>query len=402
MNAHARLFILGLCLLGLTCPAWGHAADLLDSQADLEVFTREGCPHCAAAKLFLEDLQRERPTLSIVIRDIGKDQAALAHLKGLADQHGVRALGVPAFYLRGELIIGYASADTTGARIKALLDRPSATVGNTPPEGACTPDVKLPCGQESAGQYPAPEAVDTPFFGRLSVQELGLPAFTIALGLLDGFNPCAMWVLLFLLSLLVNLQDRVKMLVIAGTFVGVSGLVYFAFMAAWLNIFLLIGLSRVTQMVLGGIAGLVGLVNIKDFFALGKRVSFTIPEAAKPGLYAQIRKVLQAENLYGALAGTIILALLVNTIELLCTAGFPAVFTQILTLRKLPWLEYYGYLGLYNLAYILDDSLMVTIAVVTLGRRKLQEKEGRWLKLISGIVMLGLGGILIAKPDWLA
>ncbi|HET8580317.1 MAG TPA: NrdH-redoxin, partial [Nitrospiraceae bacterium] len=197
------------------------------------------------------------------------------------------------------------------------------------------------------------------------------------------------------------LQDRVKMLLIAGTFVAVSGLVYFAFMAAWLNIFLLIGLSRVTQLVLGGIAGLVGAINVKDFFALGTGVSFTIPKAAKAGLYAQIRKILQAENLYGALVGTIVLAVLVNTIELLCTAGFPAVYTQILTLRQLPWWEYYGYLGLYNVAYILDDSLMVTIAVVTLGGRKLQEKEGRWLKLVSGMVMLGLAGILIAKPEWL-
>jgi glutaredoxin len=396
-----RLFILGLCLLGLTCPASGHAADPLKSQADFEVFTREGCPHCAAARLFLENLQRERPGLRIVIRDIGKDQAALARLKGLADQHGVGVLGVPAFYLRGELIIGYVSAHTTGVRIKSLLDKPATSGGNTPTEGVCIPELKLPCGQESAGQHPAPETVDTPFFGRLSVQELGLPAFTVLLGLLDGFNPCAMWVLLFLLSLLVNLQDRVKMLLIAGTFVAVSGLVYFAFMAAWLNIFLLIGLSRATQLVLGGIAGIVGAINVKDFFALGKGVSFSIPEAAKPGLYTQTRKVLQAENLYGALVGTIVLAVLVNSIELLCTAGFPAVYTQILTLRQLPWWEYYGYLGLYNLAYILDDSLMVTIAVITLGRRKLQEKEGRWLKLVSGVVMLGLGGILIVKPEWL-
>ena len=134
------------------------------------------------------------------------------------------ALGVPAFYLRGELIIGYVSADTTGGRIKSLLDSPAAVRESTMPEGACAPDVTLPCGQESAGQFRTPEAVDTPFLGRLSVRELGLLAFTVALGLLDGFNPCAMWVLLFLLSLLVNLQDRVKMLLIAGTFVAVSGL----------------------------------------------------------------------------------------------------------------------------------------------------------------------------------
>lgn len=210
-----------------------------------------------------------------------------------------------------------------------------------------------------------------------------------------------MWVLLFLLSLLVNLRDRLKMALIAGTFVTVSGLVYFAFMAAWLNMFLLIGLSRPIQIGLGGIALFVGAVNVKDFFSLHRGITLSIPESAKPGLYARIRGILQAENLIGALVGIVILAGLVNIVELLCTAGFPALYTQILTLQQMPSWEYYGYLGLYNLAYILDDSLMVTIAVVTLSRRKLQERAGRWLKLTSGLVMAGLGAVLLLQPKWL-
>lgn len=210
-----------------------------------------------------------------------------------------------------------------------------------------------------------------------------------------------MWVLLFLLSLLVNLRDRAKMFVIGGTFVVVSGLVYFAFMAAWLNLFQLIGFSRATQFVLGGVAALIGMVNIKDFFAFGRGVSLSIPEAAKPGIYARTRRVVQAENLVGALAGVIVLAVLVNMIELLCTAGLPAMYTRILTLRELPWWTYYGYLGLYNVAYMFDDSLMLLISVATLSRRKLQEREGRWLKLVSGVLMVGLGVVLIVNPGWL-
>jgi hypothetical protein len=181
----------------------------------------------------------------------------------------------------------------------------------------------------------------------------------------------------------------------------VSGFVYFAFMAAWLNIFLLVGLSWATQVVLGSVAMLVGALNIKDCFAFGRGVSLGIPVVAKPGIYARVRRILQAEHLPGALAGVIVLAVLVNTIELLCTAGLPAVYTRILTLRQLPWWAYYGYLGLYNVAYMFDDSVMLILAVVTLGRRKLQEKEGRWLKLLSGVIMLGLGVALIAQPGWL-
>jgi hypothetical protein len=210
-----------------------------------------------------------------------------------------------------------------------------------------------------------------------------------------------MWVLLFLLTLLVNLRDRLKMALIAGTFVAVSGLVYFVFMAAWLNMFLLIGLSRPVQIGLGAIALLVGAVNVKDFFALHHGISLSIPESAKPGLYARIRRILQADNLAGALAGIVILAGLVNLVELLCTAGFPALYTQILTLQQMPAWEYYGYLGLYNLAYIFDDSLMVAIAVVTLSRKKLQERAGRWLKLTSGLVMVGLAAVLLLRPNWL-
>jgi glutaredoxin len=394
-------FILGLWLLWLAGPSMAQTADATPPAVDIEVFTRAGCPRCAAAKRFLDNLQQERPGLRIVVHDVGQDPTALARLKELAAQQGVQTLGVPAFALRGELLIGFQSAPTTGGQLKALLDKPLASPGETVPAEACPAETTTSCRSETPGLPAEADTIDTPWFGRLSVRALGLPIFTLAVGLLDGFNPCALWVLLFLLSLLVNLQDRGKMLLIGATFVATSGLVYFAFMAAWLNVFLWIGFSRATQVVLGGIAVLVGSINVKDFFALGRGVSLSIPAAAKPGLYTRMRLILQAENLRGALVGVVGLAMLVNTIELLCTAGFPAVYTRILTLRQLPWWAYYGYLGLYNMAYMFDDSVMLLIAVVTLGRRKLQEQEGRWLKLISGVVMLGLGIVLLAKPSWL-
>ncbi|MGZ9139552.1 MAG: glutaredoxin family protein, partial [Nitrospira sp.] len=340
---------------------------------DIDVFVRAGCPHCEAAKIFLDELRREQPSLHIALHDIAEDPAARQRLITLVQERGITTVGVPTFLIGTELIVGFQSSETTGAEIRAKLDRKA-------------PGVALP---------PIVESIETRWLGRLRVHDLGLPLFTVLIGLLDGFNPCAMWVLLFLLSLLVNLQDRRKMALIAGTFVAVSGLFYFAFMAAWLNMFLLIGLSRAVQIGLGGIAIFMGAVNVKDFFALHRGISLSIPESAKPGLYARIRRILQAEHLTGAVAGVILLACLVNTIELLCTAGFPALYTQLLTMQQLPTWQYYGYLGLYNLAYIFDDSLMVTIAVVTLSRRKLQERGGRWLKLISGLVMASLGTTLL-------
>lgn len=369
---------IGICLVLLALGS-GARVQAGEPATDLEVFVRAGCPHCESAKVFLDVLRRERPSLRIAIYDVAQNSAARQRLATLAGERGLDNFGVPSFLIGTELIVGFLSADTTGVEIRARLDR--LNQDTTP--------------------HPAVEGIQTTWFGELLVRDLGLPLFTIVIGLLDGLNPCAMWVLLFLLSLLVNLRDRLKMALIAGTFVLVSGLMYFAFMAAWLNMFLLFGLSRPIQIGLGGIALLVGAVNVKDFFALHRGISLSIPESAKPGLYARIRGILQAEHLSGAMAGIVVLAGLVNLIELLCTAGFPALYTQILTLQQIPSWEYYGYLGLYNLVYIFDDSLMVIIAVTTLSRRKLQERAGRWLKLGSGIVMAGLGGILLVRPDCL-
>ena len=391
---HTGLLLLLLCLF--VHPGAGLASE---SAPDVEVFVRTGCPHCEAAKAFLEDLRRARPELRILIHAIDRDPAALARLETLARAQALAVVGVPTFYLRGELIVGYQDERTTGVRLLALLDR-SSTAVEAEPFSACR---SLPpdCRSTAAPRPAEEDSVVLPWLGRVRAGELGLPLFTLAIGLLDGFNPCAMWVLLFLLSLLVTLRDRFAMALLAGTFVIVSGLVYFAFMAAWLNLFLLVGLSRPVQLTLGALATGIGAVNVKDFFAFRRGLSLSIPESAKPGLYARIRRIVQAEDRTGALVGVVLLAGLVNVVELLCTAGLPALYTHVLTTYNLPTWHYYAYLGLYNLAYIADDALMVTLAVVTLGRRKLEEREGRWLKLISGAVMIALGLLLILKPSLL-
>ena len=84
--------------------------------------------------------------------------------------------------------------------------------------------------------------------------------------------------------------------------------------------------------------------------------------------------------------------------ELVCTAGLPALYTQVLVQQGVATGARYGYLALYNVAYMLDDSVMVGSAVVTLGRRELQERAGRWLKLVSGVAIVALGLLLLLAP----
>ncbi len=367
------LLLLWFALLPTAQPAFADDPVAAPAQAVLQVFVREGCPHCTDAKIFLAELAQARPDLRIVYRWVDRDPAARDELMVLSRDAGSWPPGVPSFVFADQLLVGFDDAEHIGRELLAMLGEPAKPR----------------------------ETVESSFFGTLSATELGLPAFTLALGLLDGFNPCAMWVLLFLLSLLVRLQDRRRMVLVAGTFVLVSGAVYYAFMAAWLNLFLAVGMSTALRVGLAVLALLIGLVNVKDFFAFGRGVSLSIPASSKPGLYARMRGILKAETLPGSLAAVALLAVVVNFVELLCTAGLPAIYTAVLTQQGLSPLAHYAYLGLYILAYMADDALMVSLAVLALGKAKLTERGARMLKLLSGAVMLVLGLIMLLRPQWL-
>ena len=382
-------------------PSLPDATRSVAQPADIEAFVRDGCPHCAAAEAFLATLGQERPELAIAIRDVGKDPAALDRLKELAQAQGDAPLRVPALFVRGQLIVGYSPEAGTDRLIRAALAATPAPSSPAPAaEGApsCDAQGSLSCqaGPEAAAAAPRFEVT---LLGRtIALDDVGLPLFTVVMGLLDGLNPCSMWVLLLMISLLAPLNDRRRMLAIAGTFVLIQGAAYYAFMAAWLNLFLFIGFSRASELAIAAIAIVAGVVNLKDYWAFGRGFSLSIPESAKPGIYARMRGILHADDLTAALVGTLILGLLVQFVELLCTSGFPALFTRILTLKELDGASYYGYLLLYNAAYMLDDVIVLTIGVVTLSRHRLQEREGRWLKLVSGLAMVGLGAYLIFRP----
>jgi glutaredoxin len=359
-------------------PALSAAEESKVGSTDLQptgliVFVRDGCPHCKAAKEFLARLVIEQPNLPLSYRHVDRDEGSRDALIEASRRAGVWPPGVPTFLYNHQIIVGFDDVDHVGQQLRELV-------------------TNVPAAQES---------IESKVLGTLSASRLGLPLFTLAMGLLDGFNPCAMWVLLFLLSLLVRLQDRRRMALVAGTFVVTSGVVYYAFMAAWLNVFLFVGMSNGLRVGLAVVALVIGIINVKDFFLRGRGPSLSIPEAAKPGLYARVRRILRAEALPASLVAVAGLAVVVNFIELLCTAGLPAIYTAVLTQQQLGVAAHYAYLGLYIIGYIIDDTLMVAAAVFALGSGKLTERGGRVLKLLSGSVMLGLGAVMLLRPNWL-
>jgi glutaredoxin len=358
---------------------------------EIELYVSEGCPHCAAAKAFIDELAQERPDLHVKVVDIRHDPGALARLQDLSRTAGVAQPGVPTIRIGTALVVGFDTPATTGAQIRGLL-RGTPSGGPSDAGSVCGVDEQLLC--EAPRRE---ESIEIPLIGRkVTVEAVGFPLFTMIIGMLDGFNPCSMWVLILMISMLASLHDRKKMLAVVGTFVAIEGIAYFAFMAAWLNLFLLIGLSRPSEIVIGCLAIVAGMINLKDFVALGRGITLSIPVAAKPGIYERLRAILYAERLWPAIVGAAILAVLVQVVELLCTSGFPALYTRILTLRQLDQPAYYGHLMLYNLMYMLDDIIVLAIGLVTLSQRRLQEREGRVLKLMAGLAMICLGVYLLA------
>jgi thiol-disulfide isomerase/thioredoxin len=377
-------------LLALTAVPAGQSAHaaLVGQGAVITFFWGDGCPHCEKEKVFLKELGKKHT--GVVVRDyeVWKNKANGALYKQVLQAAGILQAGVPATVVGTAVFMGF--NDQTRKSIEEAVGR---CLRDGCPDGVAELS-KRGLAQDAESAKP----VSIPLLGSIDPATVSLPVFTIIIGALDSFNPCAFFVLLFLLSLLIHARSRKRMFLIGGIFVLFSGLIYFLFMAAWLNVFLVVGQMAAITITGGIVAVLFGGINVKDFFLFKQGVSLVIPESAKPKLFERMRGLLKAPTMPAMVAGTVVLAISANAYELLCTAGFPMVYTRVLTLHKLPALQYYQYLVLYNVVYVVPLAVIVAVITITLGARKLTEWQGRQLKLVSGLMMLSLGTMLIANP----
>jgi thiol-disulfide isomerase/thioredoxin len=401
------LLLFGAILASASLIAFGATADAVDQPDDplqgapwfgvdesgdpvveLYFVYTSTCPHCRAAMPFVQEMQDARPWLRVwwLAADSGDSRVAEI-ATSVASAANETIQGVPTFLYCGTMVTGFDDAEHVGAAIAADLDACHAAFVSTEQVTTTTTITE--------------QSIAVPGVGDVEASSVPLPVFTAIVAGLDAFNPCAFFVLLFLLSLLVHAKSRSRMAIVGMTFVVVSGVMYFVFMAAWLNLFLVTGNLRAVTLGAGIIAVVLGMLSAKDYFAPDKGPSVSIPDGAKPGLFARMRGLLSIDRLFPVMMATIALAVVANSYELLCTAGLPMVFTRVLTLNDLSTPGYYGYLALYNVIYVIPLMAIVGVFVWTLGSRKLQPAEGRTLKLLSGSMMLGLGLVLVGAPQLL-
>lgn len=362
-------------------------------------FRGEGCPHCAEEEEFFEQLAERRPDIEVKDFEVWYNRKNVDILKEVSEALDTNVTGVPFTVIGDKHFTGYNNHETSGKLIETLIEECEI-------RGDECPDIVGSILEESNKprapviKNPSlPESIHLPLVGEVNPQTSSLAFLTIVIGGLDGFNPCAMWVLVLLISLLLGMKDRKRMWILGLTFIAASAFVYFVFMVAWLNFLLFLGFVLWVRVAIGMLALGGGAFNLREWWRNKTGVCNVTDEEGRGKILERARKVVREKSLWLALIGIIALAFSVNLIELVCSAGLPAVYTQILTLSDLNALQYYLYLLLYIFVFMLDDIIIFSLAMFTFKVSGLSTKYTHYSNLVGGILMVVLGILLIFFPS---
>ncbi|MBI3043836.1 MAG: hypothetical protein HYY78_13540 [Betaproteobacteria bacterium] len=378
-------------------------------RVDVYFFWGKGCPHCERETEFLKRLEAEEPRIRVHYLEVWNDRANGDAFVEVAKRLALEDLAVPVTVVGDAAMVGYATDATSGAALKqriayCLTTGCPDTIGPiVRAAGAGAGGVSGPGPGPPGGgvQRIIPSVIAVPLLGEIRTTDLSLPVLTIVLGALDGFNPCAMWVLVFLIGLLLGMQDRFRMWVLGTAFIAGSALVYFLFMAAWLNFLLFIGAVVWVRAAVGLVALGGGFYYLREYFRNPDAAcKVTAPEGRRR-VFESLRKLATESRFWLALSGIFALAFAVNLVELICSAGIPAVYTQVLALSNLPAWQYYAYLSLYILVFMLDDLIVFVVAMRTLQVTGVTTRYTRFSHLAGGGVLLAIGALLLLRPEWL-
>jgi len=363
-----------------------------EKEVNIYFFWGEGCPHCEYEKQFLEKLERKYPEVKVYDFEVWNNSENRKLLMEAGKKLNVNVSGVPFTVIGEHYFIGWYNEQTTGS---AIEDAVQCVLQN-----GCR-DVISELDEYQNEKSPLPQKIKVPVLGEIETKNLSLPLFTVVMGGLDGFNPCAMWTLLFLISLLLGMKNRKRMWILGSTFIIASAAVYFLFMAAWLNLLLFVGFIFWIRVIIGLVALGGGIYNLKEFFVNKPAICKVAGDEKKQKVFEKLKAITQKKQFWLALGGIIILAAAVNLVELICSAGLPMVFTQVLALSNLAKWQYGLYMLLYIFVFMLDDLIIFFAAMITLKMAGMTTKYTRFSHLIGGILMVIIGILLMLRPEWL-
>ena len=392
---------------------------------NIHLFYGNGCPHCAAEEEFLSDYLKDRTDVKLYKYEIWYDSHNQELLSKVQKEMGTtNKNGVPFTVIGKKTIVGYADG-VTDEQIKDAInyylnndyrDYAGEITGKVKKTEVKEDIIKDESKTEDKKENKIEKADDTkdsdqtdenvtvPVLGKINAKKVSLPILAVVLGFVDGFNPCAMWILIFLITMLFNMKDRKKMWILGLTFILTSGIVYLMFMLAWLNLATFISKIAFIRLLIAVIALVVGLINVYKYIDSLKKKDEgcdVVDKKDRKKIMEKIISITHEKKFIIALLGIMVLAASVNIIELMCSIGIPLLFTQILAINNLSTFSYMIYMFIYIFFFLIDDIVIFVISMVTLKVTGLSTKYTKYSHLVGGIIMLIIGLLLIIKPELL-
>lgn len=416
------IVILGLFLGLLTSGDSTAQAANGGSGVNIYFFEGEGCPHCARTLTFLNSLSAGDDRIIIHEFEVYHNLEDRDYFFTFASAYGIEPAYVPTTFIGDQYWIGFSDEIQAEMeqKIQFCLENECIDHGAdilpsaAPPEQLPTvepppeeepelekPDFDQPESEEPGLEDPEVEefTINVPLIGKINLADQSLLISTLLISFVDGFNPCSIWVLSMLLAITLNTRSRKKVLIIGFVFIFVTAFVYALFIGGLFTVFTFVGYMGWIQFIVALFAFIFGLVNVKDYFWYKEGISFTISDKQKPGIYQGIRRIMNAEgSVLGLISATVVLAAGVSLVEFSCTAGFPVIWTNLLAVHGVSGLTFLVYLLVYMLIYQLDEMAIFLVAVFTLRKSKMEEKYGRILKLLGGVLMVALALVMLINP----
>lgn len=367
-------------------------------QVNVYLFHSNTCSHCKAEIEFLNEIQKEYENLKInlyEINDVKENKELMINIK---EKLNIDSPMVPFTVIGDYYYIGYNDGVKDG--IKNLIEKYTSEeqydVIKDIIDGKDVSNFKIKNGEINK--------IST-VFGEIDPAKVSLPILSVIMGAIDGFNPCAMWVLIFLITMLFNMENKKKMWALGITFLVTSALIYLIFMFVWLGVAtkLLTTISWLKLLI--GLVALIGaFINLKGFIkSIVKKDAGceVVDNSKRKKIISKIKKYTSEKSFILAMLGVMLLAISVNAIELACSAGLPVLFTNVLALNDVNFIEKCIYIFIYIFFFLIDDIIVFFVAMFTLNIKALSTKYTKYSHLIGGIIMLIIGILMIFKPEWL-
>lgn len=398
-------YILVALLIFLFMPLGTRAAEVIN----IHLFYGNGCPHCAHEKEFLEEYLKDRDDVKLYKYEVWYDSDNQKLLSEVQEKLNNKQSGVPYTVIGDKVIIGY-SEGVTDVNIKKYIDNYKNDISSYRDYvGEITGISKAPSSNNNKDnnkkvKEKEDSKIDVPVLGSVDAKTVSLPILSVVLGFVDGFNPCAMWILIFLITMLFSMKDKKKMWILGLTFILTSGIVYLLFMLTWLNLATFISKISFIRLAIAFVAVIVGVINLVKFSnSLTKKEDGcdVVDKKERKKIMQQITNITKEKKFILAIIGIIALAASVNIIELMCSIGIPLLFTQILAMNDLSTIEYGIYMLIYIFFFLIDDIVIFGISMFTLNVTGISTKYTKYSHLLGGIIMLIIGLLLIIKPELL-